>query len=128
MQTIPGVGPRTAEAVVAYVDDPRRFTRNKRIGSYFGLIPSQDESGGVNRLGHISRQGPATVRKLLTEAAWQGIRHSTHIRSIFERAQHNDSGRKKIALVATAHYLVRVMLSMLLSGESWRGDQTRNAA
>jgi len=122
LRTIPGVGPRTAEAVMAYIDDPKRFNRNKQIGSYFGLIPCQDESAGFNRLGHITRQGPGTVRKLLAEAAWQGIRHSEHIREYFARIQREDPQRKKIALVATAHYLARVMQSMLCSGEVWRWD------
>jgi len=118
--TIPGVGIRTAEAVVAYIDDPQRFTVKNAIGSYFGLVPSQDESGGRNRLGHITRQGPATVRKLLTEAAWQSIRRSPEVRAQFERLQREDPDRKKIAVVATAHYLLRVMLAMLRTGEVWR--------
>lgn len=128
LRTIPGVGPRTAEAVVAYIDDAGRFSRNKKIGSYFGLIPSQDQSADVNRLGHITRQGPATVRKLLTEAAWQGIRLSGHIRGYFERVEKGDRSRRKIALVATAHYLARVMLSMLCTGEVWRWDQDEKKA
>lgn len=122
LRTIPGVGPRTAEAVVAYIDDARRFGRSKCVGSYFGLVPCQDATGPANRLGHITREGPPTVRKLLTEAAWQGIRRSAHIRSFFERLQAKDPNRKKIALVATAHYLVRVMLAMLKTGEVWRHD------
>jgi transposase len=76
LRTIPGVGPRTAEAVVAYIDIASRFARSKQVGSYFGLVPSQDQSAAANRLGHITREGPGTVRKLLTEAAWQGIRRS----------------------------------------------------
>ena len=122
LRTIPGVGPRTAEAVVAYIDRADRFVRNKQVGSYFGLVPSQDQTGDQNRLGHITREGPATVRKLLTEAAWQGIRRSPHIRAYYERVQGGDKERKKIALIATAHYLVRVMHSMLRSGELWRFD------
>lgn len=74
LRTIPGVGARTAEAFVAYIDQPSRFTHNKAIGSYLGLIPSQDQSGAANRLGHITGDGPATLRKLLAEAAWQGVR------------------------------------------------------
>lgn len=120
LRTIPGVGPRTAEAVRAYIDHPARFTRNKKIGSYFGLVPSQDQSADRNRMGHITKQGPATVRRLLVEAAWQSIRRSEHVRAHFERIMDGDRERKKIALVATAHYLLRVMHSMLLSGESWR--------
>jgi transposase len=120
LMTIPGVGIRTAEAFVAYIDDVRRFGRIKQVGSYLGLVPCQDASGEVNRLGHITRDGPPTVRKLLTEAAWQGIRRSKTIRGFFEQVKREDPQRKKIALVATAHYLVRVMSAMLRSGECWR--------
>jgi transposase len=120
LMTIPGVGIRTAEAVVAYIDAPGRFGRNKAIGSYFGLIPSQDSSAGKNRLGHITRQGPATVRRLLSEAAWQGVRRSPEIRAYFERIHQQHPERRKIALAASAHYLLRVMLAMLNTGELWR--------
>ena len=120
LQTIPGVGPRTAEAVVAWIDDARRFVRNKAIGNYFGLIPCQDQSARKNRLGHITAEGPAVVRALLTEAAWQGIRHSAHMKEYFERICRQDDDRRKIALIATAHYLARVMLAMLQSGQVWR--------
>jgi transposase len=128
LRTIPGVGPRTAEAVVAYIADARRFGHSRQVGSYFGLVPCQDQSAERNRLGHITREGPATVRRLLTEAAWQGIRRDGRVRAFYERVQHADVGRKKIALVATAHYLVRCMHAMLRSGEVWRAlkavDQT----
>ncbi len=120
LQTIPGVGPRTGEAVVAYIDEPGRFQRNKAIGSYFGLVPKQDASGRSNRLGHITREGPSLVRTLLVEAAWQGIRHCPQIRQVYERIQRGDKQRKKIAVVATAHYLLRAMLAMLQTGEVWR--------
>jgi transposase len=117
LRTIPGVGPRTAEAVLAYIDDPKRFGRVKHIGSYFGLVPCQNQSAGTNRLGHITREGPATVRKLLTEATWRGVRVCPEIRARFERIQRQDPDRQKIALVATAHWLLRVMLTMLRTGE-----------
>jgi len=120
LRTIPGVGPRTGEAVVAYIDEPGRFHRNKAIGSYFGLVPKQDASGRSNRLGHITREGPASVRGLLVEAAWQGIRRCPRIRQVYERIQRGDKERKKIALVATAHHLLRAMLAMLQTGEVWR--------
>jgi transposase len=119
LMTIPGVGIRTAEAFLAYVDDVQRFARVKRVGSYFGLVPCQDATGEKNRLGHITKDGPPTVRKLLTEAAWQGIRHSPTIAAFFERIRHNDPERRKIALIATAHYLVRVMAAILRTGECW---------
>ena len=127
LRTIPGVGIRTAEAMVAYIDDAKRFSNNKKIGSYFGLVPSEDTSV-KRRLGRITQQGPGTVRRLLAEAAWQGYRRSPHIRAYMERIQKGDRDRKKIALVATAHYLARVMLSMLRTGECWRFDRPAQEA
>lgn len=119
LRTIPGVGPRTAEAVVAYLDDPRRFARSKAVGSYFGLVPAQDQSGSTNRLGHITRQGPPAVRHLLVEAAWRGVKLSPTIGHYFERIKQDNPERKKIALVATAHYLARVMHAMLRDNRAW---------
>jgi transposase len=122
LRTIPGVGPRTAEAFVAHVDDVRRFARVKQVGSYFGLVPCQDASADRNRLGHITKDGPAGVRWLVAEAAWQGRRRSPRIRAFFDRVMRDDPGRKKIALVATANHLTRVMTAMLRSGEVWREE------
>jgi transposase len=119
LQTIPGVGLRTAEAVTAYMDKPDRFTRSSQVGAYFGLVPCQDAIAGVNRLGHITRQGPATARKYLVEAAWQGVYRSPTIRAYFERVRHGRPERRKIALVATAHYLLRCMHAMLVQNQPW---------
>lgn len=119
LRTIPGVGPRTAEAFLAYVDDPTRFHRSKSIGCYFGLVPCQDQSAGSNKFGHITREGPATVRKLIVEAAWRGICKSPSLKAHFERIKGDDPGRDRIALIATAHHLLRVMLSMLKTRASW---------
>lgn len=122
LMTIPGVGIRTAEAFCAYVDDIKRFARNRQVGCYFGLVPCLDSSAGKDRFGHITREGPATVRKLLCEAAWSCVRYNPKLRSFFEQVTGGDPDRRKIALVATAHRLCRIMAAMLRSGECWRGD------
>ena len=120
LMTIPGVGIRTAEAFCAYVDDVKRFARNRQVGSYFGLVPCLDSSAGKDRFGHITREGPATVRKLLCEAAWSCVRFNPKMRAFFQQVMRDDADRKKIALVATAHRLCRIMAAMLRSGEVWR--------
>ena len=120
LMTIPGVGPRTAEAFVAYVDRPERFARINRVPSYFGIVPSQDASASVNRLGHITKQGPATARKLLVEASWQMIRHDPATAAYFDRLVAGKKERRKIALVAVAHRMTRIMHAMLRSGEVYQ--------
>jgi len=126
LQTIPGVGARTAEALVAWIDDVRRFRSSRQVGCYFGLVPCQDQSHDTNRLGHITRDGPSVVRQLLCEAAWQGKGRSPFLRAYFERIQHGDPDRAKIALVALSRYLACVAAAMLRSGEAWRHDQPDN--
>jgi transposase len=118
LRSIPGVGVRTVEAVAAFIDDPDRFRDAKAISRYFGLVPSQDQSGPRNRLGHITREGPAVVRQLVAEATWQALRRSPTVRAYFERVRRDDPQRNKVALVATAHYL-RVMLVLLKRETTW---------
>lgn len=74
LMTHPGVGPLTALAFVLIIGTPGRFHRGKQIGSYIGLIPSEDSSGGRQRLGHISKQGNPLLRFLLVEAAQAAAR------------------------------------------------------
>jgi transposase len=74
LMTHPGVGPITAPAYVLIIGTPERFARGKQIGNYVGLIPSEDSSGGKQRLGHISKQGSSLLRFLLVEAAQAAAR------------------------------------------------------
>ena len=119
LMTIPGVGIRTAEAFVAWVDDVARFRRTRQLGCYFGLVPCQDASADKNRLGHITRDGPPVMRKLLTEATWTAIRRCPAFKRFFERVVGGKADRRKIALIAAAHRMVRVMGAMMRSGEPY---------
>jgi len=117
LMSIPGVGPRTSEAVLAYTDDIKRFGNYKQYCSYFGLTPKLDESGSLRRLGHISKHGPSVVRWVLCESSWMVIRKSKGLRAFYERVMGEQKGRKKIAIVAVARKLLSIMRAMLLSGE-----------
>jgi transposase len=117
LMTIPGVGPRTAEAVLAYTDEVSRFRRGKEFCAYFGLTPKLDESGRVRRVGHISKQGPSVARWLLVECAWRAVAKSPALGQFYERVRHGQPQRKKIAIVAVARKLLSIMRAMLTTGE-----------
>jgi len=117
LMSIPGIGPRTAEAVLAYTDEIKRFARGKQYCAYFGLTPKLDESGSVRRLGHISKQGPSVVRWLIVEAAWRAIQKSPALRAFHARVMSGQKNRKKIATVAVARKLLSIMRAMLNTGE-----------
>src|SRR5262250_3514208 len=74
LMTHPGVGALTALAFVLIIGTTERFQRGKQIGTYVGMIPSEDSSAGKQRLGHISKQGNSLLRFLLVEAAQAAAR------------------------------------------------------
>jgi transposase len=122
LRTIPGVGPRTAESVVAYTDDVHRFRSSKRFASYFGVTPKLDESAGTRRLGHISKRGPSVVRWHLTESSWRATMRSPALREFYRRVQHGQKGRRKVALIAVVRKILTIMYAMLKSGEIFNED------
>jgi len=80
LMTHPGVGPITALAFVLIIGTPERFARGKQIGTYVGMIPTEDSSADKQRLGHISKQGNSLLRHLLVEAAQAATRFNPHWR------------------------------------------------
>jgi transposase len=120
--SIPGVGPRTAEAVLAYTDNLNRFDNYKQYCSYFGVTPKLDESGSTRRLGHISKQGPSVVRWVLCESSWKVIRKSGALRQFYERVKAGQDCRKKIAIVAVCRKLLCIMRAMLRDNEKFNEE------
>ena len=76
LQTIPGVGRKTAEVVVAYLDDPHRFQNARQVSSYAGMVPRRYQSGEMDRQGRIHKRGPRQLRSALVEAAWLMLRYN----------------------------------------------------
>src|SRR4051812_42453851 len=76
LMTVPGVGPPTALAFRATIDQPGRFRRSRDVGAHLGLTPRRYQSGETDVQGGISRCGDELARTALYEAA-----HSLLIRS-----------------------------------------------
>ncbi|MDB5328305.1 MAG: transposase, family [Phycisphaerales bacterium] len=113
LQTVKGVGPRVAEAVVLHLADVRRFRTANHVAGYAGLVPKQIESGSMSRLGHITRRGPALLRSMLVESAWVVWRHNAWAKLWVEKISHGSRARRKIAIVALARKLLVMLWAML---------------
>ena len=120
LMSITGVGPRTAEAVVACIDDPHRFKNCKQVGSYIGLTPRQYQSGQTDMHGRVSKDGNSLIRTLLIEICWLGQRYNPWIKETYERIRGSSKSRSKIAIVATARRLFVRMWAMLRDGTEWK--------
>lgn len=128
LRTIPGVGPRTAEAIVAYIDDPKRFKNAREVSAYAGLVPRQFQSGTIDRKGRITKRGPCYLRKLLVECAWLMQRHNPWGAQLIERISRGQKGRKRSAVVALARKLLVRCWAMLRKGEPWKEPEIAPAA
>jgi transposase len=110
LRTHPGVGPVTALAMVLTLGPAERFASGKDVGSYFGLIPREDSSGGKQRLGKISKQGSSFLRFLLVEAGQTAARYDPQLKRFYRRlAMRKNRGVAKVAVarkLATRLYLM----------------------
>ena len=124
LMTAPGVGPVTAVAYVAAIDDPRRFRRASQVAQYLGLVPRETSSGERQRRGHVVRAAQPRVQRLLVQAAWRVLRspqpHAVALRT-WGMALAERRGRR-IAVVAIARRLARLLWAM------WRDETDFRAA
>ncbi len=129
LRTIPGIGPRTAEAIAAFTDGVERFKGRRPFASYFGMTPTEDSSGGVQRFGHISKRGPSVVRWVLVEAAYVAVRKNPELRKFYERIHRGNKERKKKAIVAVGRKLLTIAYAMMRDRKPFdAGKALRSAA
>lgn len=96
--TVPGVGPVTAAAVVATLDNVQRFASAGQVAAYIGLVPRERSSGEQQRRGPLTKAGNRRVRWLLVQAAWAYWRSrataGTALRAWVERLAGGAGGRR----------------------------------
>lgn len=124
LESIPGVGRRTAEVVVAYIDDPNRFKNARQVGAYAGLVPRQHQSGEMNQMGKITRRGPRILRSALVEASWAMLQYNPWAAALYQRFCGGQKTRKKQAIVAVARKLLVLCWTLLRKEERWNPDKT----
>ena len=117
--TCRGIGLITAMTYLLELSDIGRFPTADHLSSYLGLTPSQHSSGSHVRLGHITREGNAHVRRVLVESAWTVIRHDPFLRAKYDRIKAKGTNGKK-AIVAVAHSLAIRLRRCLVDGTPYQ--------
>jgi transposase len=124
-QQILGVGPLTADAVVATVGDGHEFGNGRQLSAWLGLVPTQHSSGGKQRLGQISCDGDHYLRTLLIQGARSSLQRAKAVTSESATAEQvwvkNLAGRLPFGkvLVAIANKHARQLWAMLARGEDY---------
>ena len=131
MMTVPGIGPITAAAFIAVIDEPDRFTTSASVAAYVGLTPRRFQSGQVDYSGRISKSGNPMLRACLYEAACallSRVSRFSSLKSWGVRLAARKGYRK--AAVAVARKLAVILFRIWKDGSSfrWRQEVTMAAA
>lgn len=119
LQTIPGVGPRVSEDLLAEIgSDMTRFPTHRHLASWSKIIPGNRRSAGKAKPEHIGRGNP-WLRSTLVEASWAAARS----KDTFLAAQYHRLVRrlgKKRATVAVAHSILVIAYHVLREGKPYQ--------
>jgi transposase len=124
IQTIKGIGPITATALIAKIGNGSEFKKGRELSAYLGLVPKQYSSGDTQLLLGISKQGDRYIRQLLIHGGRAVVRaakrinkktglfenqdcHSLWIRQLADRVGSNK------AAVAVANKNARMVIALL---------------
>ena len=118
VMTIPGVGPRTAEILLAEIGpDVARFPSAGHLASWAGMCPGTDESAGKRRAG-TTRKGNPALRAALVEAA----RAASHTKGTYLAAQYGRLAARrgaKRAAVAVGHSILVSVYHILTDDQGY---------
>ena len=118
---IPGVG-RLGAITLALTVEPENFASGRHFAAWLGLTPKEHSTGGKQRMGKISKAGNERLRQLLFVGAMSVIRFakpgrksaSAWLLQLLERKP------RKLAAVALANKMARIVWAMMSRGEAYR--------
>jgi transposase len=122
LETVPGIGPVVASAMVASISDPEVFKNGRELAAWIGLVPRQNSTGGKQRLGRISKQGDQYLRWLLVAGAMSVVLHAKRrgttnmpwLAAIIDRKP------TKVVAVALANRNARIVWALLHNGGTYQ--------
>ena len=83
LMSIPGIGWIVASQLLARIGDWREIDNVRQLGSFLGLVPSENSTGDRVDRGSITRLGDGRLRSKLIQAAWSAIRQDTELREFY---------------------------------------------
>ena len=120
LATQPGIGPIAAVSFALKVPDPKAFRSGRHFAAWLGLPPKEASTGGRRRFGRISRAGDEGLRRLLVLGATAVIRAAKPGRASPWLIDLLARKPRKLAAVALANKMARVLWAMMVSGEVYR--------
>ena len=119
ISSIPGVGKKTAIALLTATKGMHGFKSYKQVSSYFGLCPRIYDSGkSVHGKAHICKMGMGWIRKLLYMCSISAIRCNKACVDLFERLR--EKGKPvKVAMIAVANKLLKQIFAIVKNNQAY---------
>jgi transposase len=126
LKSIPGIGWATASQLLARIGDWRQLVRVEQLGSFLGLVPSENSTGDEVNRGSITRLGDKRLRNKLIQCAWTSIRRDPQLRQFYRRIFERHHGRyaARKAIVAVARKLTTRIFAVLSEQRRYEVRQT----
>jgi transposase len=107
LMSIPGIGWIVGSQLLARIGDWRQIENVRQLGSFLGLVPTENSTGDTINRGSITHVGDGRLRSKLIQGAWSAIRQDAELREFYRSiCQRNPRGKgPKIAIVAVARKL-----------------------
>ena len=117
LESIPGIGSKTAAALLCELGDWTRFGSARAAAAYAGLVPRLRESGtSVRGRSSLCKLGNRRLRKALYFPAMSALRHNPVLIAMSERL--SLAGKSKMAILGAAmRRLVHLAFGVLKSGK-----------
>jgi transposase len=122
LETIPGIGPITASALVASIADIHAFKNARQLAAWLGLVPRQHSTGGKQVLLGISKRGDGYLRTLLIHGG-RSVLLAQKRRACVEESWSSALAKRRhpnIAAVALANKNARIVWALLTRGQEYR--------
>lgn len=115
LQSIPGIGFKTATTILGRIGDPANLKDLREISSFLGLVPKEDSTGDSINRGSITHMGNPTLRSLLIESSWTAIRKDKELEQFYHRIKkrHHPKIGKRKAITAVARKLTHRIYCVL---------------
>src|SRR6266446_4189078 len=120
LATIPGIGPIGGVSFALKVPDAKAFHSGRHFAAWVGITPRENSTAGKHRPGKISREGDESLRRLLVLGATAVIRQAKTGRASPWLLELLARKSKKVAALALANKMARIVWAMMVSGETYR--------
>jgi transposase len=107
LMSLPGIGWIVGSQLLARIGDWRQIENVRQLGSFLGLVPTENSTGDTVDRGSITRLGDGRLRSKLIQAAWSAIRQDAELRDFYRSVCRRNGPAKgpRIAIVAVARKL-----------------------